>query len=225
MTNKTLKEKFDNNAELYDRQRRFVIPCFDDLYNVMADLAHGEAPVPKILDMGAGTGLLSLNLLKRHSNAEFTLIDLSEEMLKIAKNRFVNKANFKYITGDYAKYDFEDKYDIIASSLSIHHLKHQDIEFLYNKIYGLLNQGGIFLNADQVLAPTPANESKYQENWLEKIEYKGLDEQERLSIFDRMKLDNPATLEDNLKWLKNCGFKDVDVFFKYYNFVVLYGRK
>lgn len=225
MTNKTLKEKFDNNAELYDRQRRFVIPCFDDLYNVMADLAHGEAPVPKILDMGAGTGLLSLNLLKRHSNAEFTLIDLSEEMLKIAKNRFVNKANFKYITGDYVKYDFEDKYDIIASSLSIHHLKHQDIEFLYNKIYGLLNQGGIFLNADQVLAPTPANESKYQENWLEKIEYKGLDEQERLSIFDRMKLDNPATLEDNLKWLKNCGFKDVDVFFKYYNFVVLYGRK
>ncbi|BDZ69917.1 hypothetical protein [Methanobacterium petrolearium] len=40
-----------------------------------------------------------------------------------------------------------------------------------------------------------------------------------------MELDNPASLEDNLKWLDEIGYQDVDVYYKYYNFVVLYGKK
>jgi tRNA (cmo5U34)-methyltransferase len=37
--------------------------------------------------------------------------------------------------------------------------------------------------------------------------------------------DNPSTLENNLKLLENCGFINVDVFYKYYNFCLLYGKK
>lgn len=222
---KEIKEKFSINADLYDRQRRLIIPCLDDLYTIMAEQAHSNVARPKILDLGAGTGLLTLHILNRYNNAEFTLVDISNEMLKIAKERFAGRSNFKYITDDYIKYDFKDKYDIICSSLSIHHLKHQDKKFLYQKIYEMLNKDGIFLNADQVLAPTKANEEEYQRNWYEKIDDKYLEKKEKELIFERMKLDNPATLENNLKWLKKAGFKDVDVFYKYYNFVVLYGKK
>lgn len=225
MSNRILKEKFDQNADLYDRQRRLVIPYMDELYNIMTDLARSEIPAPKILDLGAGTGLLTLHLLKRYDQADFVLIDLSEEMLKIAKRRFVDRANLKYIVGNYVKFDFKDKFDIITSSLSIHHLQHEDKKILYGKIYQMLNEGGIFLNADQVEAPTPANELEYQKNWMNKIDDGSLGEKEKESIMDRMKLDKPATLENNLKWLENIGFKDVDVFYKYYNFVVLYGKK
>ena len=59
MPNNILKEKFDQNAELYDRQRHLVIPCLDDPYQIITDLAHSEISRPKILDMGAGTGLLT----------------------------------------------------------------------------------------------------------------------------------------------------------------------
>jgi tRNA (cmo5U34)-methyltransferase len=31
------------------------------------------------------------------------------------------------------------------------------------------NPGGIFINADQVLGPHPANEEEYQQNWMDKI--------------------------------------------------------
>jgi tRNA (cmo5U34)-methyltransferase len=225
MSNKILKEKFDQNAELYDRQRRWVIPCLDDLYTIITDLARSEVPGPKILDMGAGTGLLTQYLYKKYKRAEFTLIDLSDEMLNIAKQRFKGKSNFKYINNNYVKHDFQDKFDIIASSLSIHHLKDQDKEFLYGKIYKNLNDGGIFLNADQVLASSPSNELEYQRNWQEKIEDGPLPKSEKISILERMKLDKPAKLEYNLKWLEKSGFKDVDVFYKYYNFCVLYGKK
>jgi tRNA (cmo5U34)-methyltransferase len=81
----------------------------------------------------------------------------------------------------------------------------------------------VFLNADQLLGPTPANENEYQKNWMNKIEVGSLSEFKK-NIYDRIQLDNPAKLEDNIKWLKNSDFNNVDVYYKYYNFVVLYRK-
>lgn len=221
----TLKEKFDLGAMEYDRQRKHVIPCLEDLYQVISDLARSEISNPKILDLGAGTGLLTSYLFDHYPEAHFTLLDLSEEMLNIAKERFIPASNFRYVVADYLKHDFQDLFDLVVSSLSIHHLEHKDKNLLYSKIYDYLNPGGVFLNADQVLGPTPANENEYQKNWMDKIEVGSLSESGKQRIYDRMKLDNPAKLEDNIKWLKNSGFKNVDVYYKYYNFVVLYGKR
>ncbi|MEG3225222.1 MAG: methyltransferase type 12 [Methanobacteriales archaeon Met13] len=220
-----LKEKFSQGAEKYDRQRKHVIPCLEELYNIIYDIATVERSNPKILDLGAGTGLLTSYLYKKYPKGYFTLVDLSEEMLNIARARFKNEANFRYVVDDYLKTDFKDYFDLAVSSLSIHHLKHQDKEFLYQKIYQHLSQGGVFLNADQILGPNPANEDEYQSNWMKRIDVGSLSEAEKKIIYDRMKLDNPATLENNLNWLKKSGFKDVDVFYKYYNFCILYGKK
>ena len=224
MANKTLKEKFDENADKYDKSRKLIIPCFDDLYNITQDLANSKKKAPKILDLGAGTGLLTKYLFEKYREAEFTLVDLSEEMLKIAKNRFKGLKNFKYIIADYSTHDFSDSFDIVVSSLSIHHLEDIDKQKLYKKIYGALNNNGIFLNADQVIGPTSSIDRDYQRNWMEKINA-NLSETEKEFIIERMKLDKPALLEDNLKWLADCGFKDVDVYYKYYNFCIFYGKK
>lgn len=220
-----LKEKFSKGAEEYDQQRKHVIPCMEDLYQVTSDLATVDTPYPKVLDLGAGTGLLTSYLYDRYPKGSFTLLDLSEEMLDIARVRFENAPNFSYVAADYLKYDFEGFFDVVVSSLSIHHLEHQDKKFLYHKVHDHLNPDGIFINADQVLGPHPANEEEYQQNWMDKIEVGSLSESEKRIIYDRMKLDNPAPLEDNLKWLDEIGYQDVDVYYKYYNFVVLYGKK
>jgi len=191
----------------------------------MVDLASCDVPGPKILDLGAGTGLLSEKLLKKYSRGSFTLIDLSNEMLNIAKERFKGNSNFKYIQGDYLNTDFKDSFDIIMSSLSIHHLNDDSKKNIYFKIYQILNKGGIFLNADQVLAPSSENEYIYQRNWWEKMEKEHLKQNEKELIIDRMKLDKPSTLKNNLRWLEDCGFINVDVFYKYYNFCVFYSKK
>lgn len=88
MAKEALKEKFNEVAEHYDRQRESLIPCFHDLYTITVNLAKWKTPEPKILDIGAGTGLLTKFLLEKYPEAEFTLIDMSEEMLKVAKSRF-----------------------------------------------------------------------------------------------------------------------------------------
>ncbi|MDI6725264.1 MAG: methyltransferase domain-containing protein [Methanobacterium sp.] len=225
MSNKTLKEKFDENADKYDKIRKLIIPCFDDLYNITRNLANSKKEDPKILDLGAGTGLLTKYLLEKFPQGEFTLVDLSEEMLKIAKNRFMGLNNFKYIAEDYLTYNFDNSFDMIISSLSIHHLEDENKKKLYKKAYDSLNHEGIFLNADQVIGPTPDVDKSYQENWMQKIEENNFTGPEKDTAMERMKFDNPATLEDNLKWLNDCGFKDVDVYYKYYNFCIFYGKK
>lgn len=225
MANETLKEKFNRGAEEYDKQRKSLIPCFDDLYDITLDLANSGEKNPKILDLGAGTGLLTKYLFEKYKKAEFTLIDMSEEMLKIAKNRFKRHDNFKYIVADYSEHDFKDSFDIIVSSLSIHHLKDFDKQILYKKIYNSLNEYGIFLNADQVIGSTPNIDESYQRNWMKKINAINWDKSEKELIIERMKFDNPATLEDNLKWLNDCGFEDVDIYYKYYNFCIFYCKK
>lgn len=220
-----IKKKFNHMAHVYDKQRRWVIPCLDDLYNIIAEVAETDALQPKILDLGAGTGLLTEKMFEKYPNGKFTLLDISEDMLNIARGRFADQTHFKYIVANYLEHEFHEKYDIVISSLSIHHLDHKDKEYLYGYIHKILNKDGIFLNADQVLATSPHNEKMYQKNWKRKINSSKLDEENRLVIYDRMKLDNPALLEDNINWLLKCGFKDVDIFYKYYNFCVMYARK
>lgn len=225
MSHSIIKERFNECAEEYDKQRRALIPHLDEFYATVADLARSEVPGPKILDLGAGTGLLTKQLFKRYRRAELTLIDLSENMLDIAKQRFEGFPNFNYINGNYLEHDFDNSFDIVTSSLSIHHLENRDKKVLYGKIYDILNDGGIFINADQVHAPNPQNEKEYQRKWREYIEDGPLTETEKKAVLKRMELDKPATLEKNLEWLENIGFRDVDVYYKYYNFCIMYGKK
>lgn len=220
-----IKKKFDDISEMYDSQRRKFIPCFDDFYGVTVSLASSNIENPKILDIGAGTGLLSAFLLERYPNASVTLIDLSERMLGVAKNRFSGKANIEYIIADYLKHQFADTYDIVVSALSIHHLDEQQKKDLFGKIYFILKQGGVFINADQTSGETPFFEHLNKKVWRDYIESSGLSEEEIKAGYERIQLDKESKLSEQVEWLKSTGFCDVGCVYKYYHFAVMYGRK
>ena len=149
--------KFDEIAQKYDSQRRKLIPCFDDFYNTAASLVQLDHEAPRILDLGAGTGLFSSYMLRKYSQAKLTLIDLSTGMLDIAKERFeeAGASEVTYLAGDYSTFEDAEPYDAIISSLSIHHLEDEAKQTLFSRIFQLLKPGGVFVNADQVLGETP----------------------------------------------------------------------
>lgn len=220
-----VKVKFDEIARSYDQQRRKLIPCFDDFYHIAASIAEITHDTPNILDLGAGTGLFSSFLLEKYPKANVTLIDLSEKMLDVAKARFQNKQNVKFLIDDYTNYDFGESFDLVISSLSIHHLTDPEKKKLYQTIFSILKSNGLFINADQVLGSTPYLDALYKNDWKNKVENSGLTREEILSAYQRTELDRMATLQDQLSWLTEIGFADVDCVYKYYNFVVLMGRK
>jgi len=221
----SVKQLFDAVASDYDRQRRKLIPCFDDFYGVALSLIEPSSPSPDILDLGAGTGLFSGMVLQKFPHARMTLVDISDKMLEKARERFGDSDRVRYVTGDYALMDFPQTYDVVISSLSIHHLTHEAKKQLFVNVHRILKDGGIFVNADQIKGNTPETDRYFRRRWLEYIHASGLTQAEIEASIERRKVDINATLADQIRWMEEAGFKEVDCMYKYMDFGVFFGRK
>lgn len=222
----SVKMAFDKSAQSYDRSRRQLIPCFDDFYHTALSLIpYNTSESFSVLDLGAGTGLMSLFVHSRFPHASITLTDISDKMLDRAKERFSDSAgSFSYLISDYRD-GLRGKYDIIISALSIHHLDAGEKKKLFSAVYLSLETGGVFINADQVLGCTPSIEKIYRSRWMDFVEKSGLTKEELSAALDRLKEDKMDTLDDQLSWLKSAGFGSVDCWYKNYSFVVYSGTK
>ncbi len=220
-----IKSQFDAIAQSYDKQRPKFIPCFNDFYGIAIDNLELSIPNPRIIDLGSGTGLFSDFVLQKYPDALITLVDISEKMLDIAKERFVNNANIQIICEDFSVYKPQGKFDAVISSLAIHHLEDAAKIKLYSNIYSILKEGGLFINAEQVEGETPYLKELNHSRWIESVETSGLSQEEIQAGYDRAKLDKRTTLSKQIKWLKNSGFVEVDCLYKYYDFTVIYCKK
>ena len=198
----------------------------DDYYSAAVWAAECKNPHPSVLDIGAGTGLLSALMLQKFPYAKLTLVDLSESMLSIAKERFSDRSNVQYIAGDYSSVDFAGRYDLICSALSIHHLEHEEKHGLYKKIFNSLNPGGMFVNADQVLGETANINRRYMAYWDEFLVPCPLSpEDKKQMLYRRDTFDKNEKLSVQMAWLQDCGFTGIDLVYKNRLFVVFTGRK
>ena len=217
---------FDAGADKYDQQRRMVIPCFNDFYQTAVNLIPFDRTDSfTFLDLGAGTGLLASFIINLFPNAEGTLIDVSEKMMEKAMERFSSNKRIGFLESDYSNNPLPGQYDLIVSAMSIHHLSDEEKKLLYQRVYDGLTHRGIFINADLAKGETVNTERNYQAIWMDWIKEAGLGEKELSGIIERMGYDRPSLLGDQLQWLKNIGFLDVDCYYKYYNFAVFSGVK
>ncbi len=223
----SIQQAFNTAAADYDKLRRTLIPCFDDFYKTAVEVIPGDRTAPlKALDLGAGTGLYSGMVQAVFPNAEFTLLDLAVEMLEKAKSRFRRMGKSpKIVIGDYVEADLGTSYDLVISSLSLHHLSDPDKERLDQRIYDALIPGGMFVNADQVKGKSPFLEQCYQQHWLSSVCSLGISDEELKAAKKRMEYDRMATLDVQLSWLEGVGFQDVDCWYKNFSFAVFGGHR
>ncbi len=126
------KEKYLNSFE----QNKFL-PLLGDMKN------------KKVLDVGAGTGRLSLVLSK--SGALVTALDVSGKMLQILQNK---DKKIETVVGDAESLPFPDNtFDIVTAAFLVVHLK--DPNTFFDEAYRVLKDGGIlaFSNINQKEPP------------------------------------------------------------------------
>ncbi|MDA3853716.1 MAG: class I SAM-dependent methyltransferase [Bacteroidales bacterium] len=220
-----IKDQFNQVSAQYDSERHKLIPCLDDFYQIALENLQFSSPRPKVLDLGAGTGLFSQKVLELYPHAEIELVDLSDKMLEVAHQRFAGLENITITQADYTQIAPGEKYDAIISSLSIHHLKDESKQQLYKNIYHWLKPQGIFINADQVLAKNTYLEALYSRQWKAKVESTDLSTEAINAAYGRVNLDIRTPLNTQLDWLSSYGFQNVDCLYKYYDFVVIFGKK
>jgi tRNA (cmo5U34)-methyltransferase len=213
---------FAARATHYDAERRQMVPCFEQLYGTAVRLLTlREGPVERVLDLGAGTGLMSEAVLARHPDVELVLLDGSAEMLERARERLPESATM--VVGDLRGPLPNGPFDAVVSSLAIHHLEPEEQRALYGRIPALLRPGGVFVNAEHIAGATPWLESANRTLWREAAVGAGAGEQMLAQADDRMGLNRCVSVADQISWLADAGLNDGACFFSLLYFAVLAG--
>jgi tRNA (cmo5U34)-methyltransferase len=222
MANQTL-QVFEATASTYDKDRSKLIPGCDEFYRWAVRLLPPDAS--RIVDLGAGSGLLTVLVRQRLPNAHIYLLDFSQAMLDLARRRLADDPNVTYHCGDYAVEPLPENVDAVISSLSIHHLDDEGKRQIFSKVYKSLRPGGVFINAEQVAGATPELEARYKALWLEQVRGAGATEQQIADSLYRQEQDRCSPVEAQLAWMRAAGFEDADCWYKEARFAVMSGSK
>ena len=176
-----------------------------------------------MLDLGAGTGLLAAMVARAHPEAELVLLDGAGEMLAGARERLGDRAS--YVTADLGDPLPEGPWDAVVSALAIHHL---DARRQAGAVRARPRRAGARRDVrqrGQVLGPTPELDAVYCERHRAQAFALGVTAAEWEATLERMSHDRCDTVADQLAWLAEAGFTDVDSPWRSGRFAVLAARR
>ena len=222
-----VRKAFAASADSYDRARRKLVPCFDEFYRTAVELLP-FAPDARctVLDLGAGTGLLSGMIAELFPKVRLTLFDLTPEMLTVARQRlkpFGQRVQF--VSADFSVAGPSKSYDAVVSALAIHHLPDSGKRRLFADIFKYLTPGGVFINADQVAGETAAIDQRARQLWIKRAHELKIAARDLEAALERMKQDLPAPVGQQLAWMREAGFVEVACTYRNMIFAVLSGMK
>jgi ubiquinone/menaquinone biosynthesis C-methylase UbiE len=109
-------------------------------------LRHVPAGCNNILDIGCGFGAFARRIAPRAER--FTAIDLSPQMIKVAKERSQSYSNLDFVLGDFLKLHLPaESYDCIVTLATLHHLP---LSEALSKMKSLLSPGGTLIIHDMM---------------------------------------------------------------------------
>jgi tRNA (cmo5U34)-methyltransferase len=216
---------FSAHAPQYTALRRRLVPDYDRFYGAVIDvLSLSERPPRRVLDLGAGTGLLSAAVLAAFPDVSLELLDGSEAMLTEAEQRLGDAVDAVHVA-DMAGPLPQGPFDAIVSALAIHHLDDADKRRLFSCAEQALVAGGVFINADQVAGPTGELTEIYTATWERECRALGATDDELEAAYGRMRYDRCADVESQLAWMREAGLTAADCVYKSWRQAVLVGFK
>ena len=171
---------FDPNT--YRELIEAEVPGYSRLQRRIAEQTASLA-VPTILELGTGTGVTTLEILKLHPDSELTGIDASEGMLALARSTLPSERT------TLIQQRLEDPlpkgpFGLVFSALAIHHLDGDGKKDLFDRIASVLTPGGRFVMGDLVISTAPIE----------------------TPIPTTPDFDRPSLAGDQIGWLGDAGF-------------------
>ena len=158
-------------------------------------------------------------LLSEYPSAHTIFADFSEPMLAKVRKKVGGNKQARVIPIDFATstwtnaVEAEIPFDIILSGFAIHHQLDDRKKALYTEIYDLLNEGGLFLNLDQVSSVTSTISEIFDSFFLDNIrcslsnsDQNKIMKQIEKAYYEDKKENIPAPVETQCQWLRDIGF-------------------
>lgn len=221
-------DHFEEEAAQFDAIIVQLIPFYRQMVEALAlSIPFSKTEPIRVLDLGSGTGTIARKIKTEFPNAKITCLDIAAKMIQAARSKLSQYQDIEYCVGDFHECEFDQNYEVIVSSLALHHLPYDAAKIrVYQKIFKSLANGGVFYNADLVLGSNDAQQARNIQEWTEYMNRSiSLAEIESKWLVKYKDEDHPASLMNHLRWLSETGFSAVDVTWKYYNFAVYGGYK
>lgn len=230
----------------YDAAAALVHPYYVEIQDVILDLL--SFPNDKetlVIDAGGGSGRLVERLLERPPAASAVLLDQSEPFLELARRRlepYGERATIRLarLQDDWSEGGQLRPHAVVSMS-AIHHLDSGEKRELYRRCREMLAPGGIFINGDEV---RPTDDDEYlgeltrwatRMNRLIEAEQVSPRMAELLRDWQKRNVENFAaprasgddcheTIEAQLGYLRDAGFRDVEVAWQKDMWAVMVGR-
>ena len=210
-------------TEIFDEHVRKSVPMYDNFHNTIGDLSEWFIEDnTNVYDIGTSTGEGLNNLVSHHKNKKVNYIgiDSSKDMINKAKEN-LKEHSITLINRDISDSDTEiHNASFITSILTLQFIPQRKRKIVVDKAYKGLNKGGALVIVEKVIG----NNARFDEMFIELYhDFKltnGLTEEEVFAKSRAIRgVMSPNTVQENISMLEEAGFKDVDIFFKWCNFV------
>lgn len=221
----------EDNSQQFLEYGRYFTPSSEYQMHIAVDLLKDLPSLGVVLELCCGEGLLAEQILEAYSEITYWGLDGSALMLEKANHRlsrFGNRVRLgAFELANRAWRSLDIKVQAVVSSLAIHHLDGEAKQQLFKDIFAVLSGGGAFIIADMVEPVTDTGRLVAAEAWDEVVRKSSLElsgNTAGLDFFvrehwntyrypDPDDIDHPSPLFDQLKWLEQAGFENIEVHF------------
>lgn len=238
-----METRADKWVESWELQQNLEIKGREERFDFMFEVAgHLAGPNARILDLACGPGSLGGRFTKRYPNAESVGIDYDPVLLHLAGSYSgYDHQRMSFVEADLGQPGWTDllkvkDFNAVMSTTALHWLNKSSLKRVYQEIYQVLGENGIFLNGDHLYPSWETEEiqglfhdmrHQYQEEqkstgkgmtWFKWWEELGKEEELKELLEERKRRypeadhhNHPVSLEEHMQFLRDAGFRAVDV--------------
>lgn len=231
--NKIEDFKFNEEvANVFDNMVSRSIPIYNEIHKIIRDIVHFYFPSNgTIYDLGCSTGETVKHILEElkqnKKSATIFGIDNSQEMIKKAEQKV---SSFENNQCTFLKSPIEDMSlnpsDFIIMNYTLQFFPLKKRLHILKNIYSSLKPKGIFILSEKIISPNSAINPILIELYHEFKKRNGYSELEISQ--KRESLENvliPITPKEQIALLKEAGFTNTELVFRWYNFACYLGVK
>ena len=227
--NKKIDKQFEFDEEVanvFDDMLNRSIPFYKENLNLQIDiLTNFLNENDKVIDLGSSTGTFLIELAKR-KKLNLIGIDSSDAMIKkaILKAKAFG-VDIKFLKQDFLECDLTHSKAIIAN-YTIQFIRPIKREKLIQKIYNSLKKDGIFLMSEKLITENKKLNKIMIDIYYEykkKMGYSDFEIAQKREALENVLV--PYTMNENIEMLKNAGFQEIEVIFRWNNFATFLAFK
>ncbi|WP_009632771.1 class I SAM-dependent methyltransferase [Synechocystis sp. PCC 7509] len=164
----------------YDRGLEINQRWFDEVA-ILKNVVQQVGTVDSILELACGTGIWTQELLK--IGKQVTVIDASQEMIEINRQKLNNAPNVEYRQLDLFSWQPDKQYDLVFFSFWLSHIPPIKVDEFLSKVYDSVIPGGKVLIIDSYFEITSSAKDHPLQDKNEIYQKRKLNDEREFQIF------------------------------------------